>query len=128
MPSSVASTSASALLAQAPPHPDNVALPAAYIPHLCKLCRTWSNTISPVPPEAFPAFAPLIPWYKGTKERPTGHTCKICQIVYELGSWSEEAELKDMDAMLQRDVTRQHGWLVKTLASFNPVCLLIISN
>ena len=60
---------------------DDIEFPAEYRCKTCRYCRTHSWSRSPINPEAFPTWAPLIPWHQGKKFKPAGQICRICVLV-----------------------------------------------
>lgn len=77
MPKSVASSVAP----EAPPGVDD--LPVEYKVRRCKYCKAWSTSLSPWPltGTVLSSWSPMLPWAKGTRNKPTGECCKPCMVV-----------------------------------------------
>ena len=70
----------------APDVPSGVSLPSSYRPKKCRCCKIWSSSLSPWPLEGtvLSAWAPLVAWGRGCRDKPVAEKCKACLVVIEL--------------------------------------------
>ena len=61
-------------------------LPATYKVKRCWYCKNWSTTSCPWPlvDTNLAAWHPLLPWNRGSKDKPSGDLCKPCYIALRL--------------------------------------------
>lgn len=66
-----------------PDVPDGVHLASDYKGRKCRWCHSWSFSLCPWPltGTVLAAWDPLLPWARGTKEKPIGSCCKVCIVV-----------------------------------------------
>ena len=77
-----------------PAIPTDLALPAEYKAKRCRFCRQWSYSLCPWDTRGtvLKMWFPVLPWNRGTKNKPSGDGCKVCMIV----SWFQKVKwIKD---------------------------------
>ena len=49
----------------------------------CKWCKNWSSSLCPWPLQntVLSAWSPLLPWHRGSRNKPIGDACKVCMVV-----------------------------------------------
>lgn len=58
----------------------------------CKFCLQWSTSRCPWPVDdsVLSAWKGLLPWARGTLQKPVGEHCKLCVIVWQQGGFEAE--------------------------------------
>ena len=72
----------------APAAPASAALGVSYKAKRCRYCKQWSTSLCPwnLDNTVLRAWSPLLPWNRGTLQKPLGETCKVCMIA---ARWSK---------------------------------------
>ena len=69
--------------ANAPTPPEGFVPPDGYKVKRCTFCQCWSLSQAPWPLQGtnLDQWHPVLPWAKGTKQKPVADLCKPCLIV-----------------------------------------------
>ncbi len=67
----------------APPVPEGVGVPDTYKAKRCRYCRKWSTQLCEwnLSGTVLGSWHPMLPWHRGSIDRPSGDLCKVCAIV-----------------------------------------------